>query len=89
MPDPKKLSKRLTQLRNEVEDLSKDIEFVGFLGNQREDYPVEMLDGVIQILVEERTQIFRQLDLLLPQFTVGKIFEFKQKPTVPKGIIVS
>jgi len=73
MPDSLKLIKKLTLARERIEELSKNIEFAEFLTKNREDYELSMMEDVTQALIDERTQVFRTLDLLLPQFSTGKI----------------
>lgn len=46
---------------------------MAFLGQQREDYPVAMIEDVVNEIVNERAKIFRQIDLLLPQLVTAKI----------------
>jgi hypothetical protein len=62
-----KAIKKLIECRQEIEELSKTIEFLGVLVQAREDISLSIIEGVGEALIKERKNVYNRVDLLLPQ----------------------
>lgn len=63
----RKAINQLIKCRQEIEELSKTIEFLGVLVQAREDISIKQIEGVGNVLMDERMNIYKRIDLLLPQ----------------------
>ena len=74
MTDQKrKAINKLIKCRQEIEELSKTIEFLGVLVQAREDISLTQIEGVGQALIADRANIYKTIDLLLPQIYSANI----------------